>query len=459
MIRRSILWLDDRLGIAPFLSKALKKAFPDHWSFMLGEIALYSFLALLATGIYLGLLFDPSSGRTTYSGPYTYLNGTTISRAYASALRISFEVPAGLVIRQIHHWSALIFIAAIVCHMIRIFFTAAFRKPRELNWLIGVTLLLLALAAGFTGYSLPDDLLSGTGLRIAVSVALSIPVIGAWLASLAFGGPFPAPDMESRLFFTHVLLVPAVIMGLIGLHLAIVWRQKHTQFRGPRRTESNVIGSPLWPNYTLKSIALACAVFAVVSFLGGFFQINPIWKYGAYDPALVASPSQPDWYVGWLEGALRLGPAWEIHLFHHLIPSPFIPAVLTPLLLFGLIYLWPFIERAFSKDHASHNVLDYPVEHPWRTSTGVAVLALFVVLTLAGADDVEATFLHVPVEALVTLFRICVFAAPIVAWLITFELCRELRARASTDAFQAPPSIELVRTKHGGSETRKRRTP
>ncbi|HEY8315062.1 MAG TPA: cytochrome bc complex cytochrome b subunit, partial [Candidatus Baltobacteraceae bacterium] len=306
MIERIVLWSDDRLGTAGFLKHALRKAFPDHWSFMLGEINVYCFAVLVATGTYLALFFNPSATKVVYSGPYTLLDGVTVSTAYASALRISFELNAGLLIRQIHHWAAIVFTAGIVVHMGRVFFTGAFRNPREINWMIGMLLFILAMGAGFTGYSLPDDALSGTGLRIADSVALAVPFIGTWASFLLLGGAFPSDQTGPRLFATHIYILPAIIAGAIGLHLAILWRQKHTQFPGPGRSERNVVGSPLFPNYAAKSFALAFGTIAVLTALGAFVQINPIWLYGPYNPWQVASPAQPDWYVGWLDGALRL---------------------------------------------------------------------------------------------------------------------------------------------------------
>jgi ubiquinol-cytochrome c reductase cytochrome b subunit len=450
VIAKLMLWLDDRLGTSSFTSRAFRKAFPDHWSFMLGEIALYSFASLLATGIFLGLLFDASDTHQIYHGPYAPLVGVSVSGAYASTMRISFETQAGLMIRQIHHWSALLFCAAIVTHMARIFFTGAFRKPREINWIIGLTLLLLALGAGFTGYSLPDDLLSGTGLRIAASIAMTIPFVGVWIESLFFGGPFPAPQITGRLVFTHVFLLPSLIVGLIAVHMAILWHQKHTQFRGPERTESNVVGSPLWPNYALKSLGLGFASFAVVVILGGFFQINPIWQYGPYDPSLVASPAQPDWYVGWLDGALRLGLPIAVHIFGHTIPAAFLPGIVFPLVAFTLLYLWPWIERWITKDDRAHNLLDMPRDVPWRTATGAAILAFFLVTTLAASDDVQARLIAIPVETLTRVYQGLGIALPILAWFAVFQLCRELQARAIQRAMKDPRIVEYVRSPEGG---------
>ncbi|MDQ3574416.1 MAG: cytochrome b, partial [Actinomycetota bacterium] len=300
--RRLGRWSDDRLGVSRFARTALRKVFPDHWSFMLGELAMYCFVVLVVTGVFLSFFFDASLGEVVYHGKYGPLQGVEMSEAYRSVIELSWDVRAGLVMRQIHHWAALLFVAALITHLCRVFFTGAFRKPRELNWMIGVTLLVLAIANGFTGYSLPDDLLSGTGLHIMYAIVLSIPVLGEWLAALIFGGEFPAHDIIGRLYVMHILLVPAAITGLLGAHLAILWRQKHTQFPGPGRTERNVVGSHLWPTYTARSMALFCLVLAVLAALAGLAQINPVWLYGPFRPASVSTAAQPDWYLGWIEG-------------------------------------------------------------------------------------------------------------------------------------------------------------
>jgi ubiquinol-cytochrome c reductase cytochrome b subunit len=429
MIARVVDALDERLRATPFLRSAMRKAFPDHWSFMLGEIALYCFLVLVATGTYLALLFSPSGQRVIYHGSYAPLDGDPMSEAFASVLNISFSVPAGLFIRQVHHWAALVFLAAIVVHLGRIFFTGAFRRPRDINWLIGSGLLMLAMLAGFTGYSLPDDLLSGTGLRIAYSVAESVPFVGVITAYLLFGGAYPTTVLTQRLFVTHIFIVPAAIAMLVGAHLCVVWRQKHTQFPGEGRSEDNVVGSPLWPNYALKSTGLLFFVVAVVSLLGGFVQINPVWMYGPYDASVVSAPAQPDWYVGWLEGALRIAPGWDVHLFGRAVPPAFVPGVVLPLVVFAVIICWPFIERRITRDRGEHHLLDRPSHVPWRTATGAAALAFAGILTFAGSDDVQAATIGMPVESLVAIYRVALVALPILTWLVTFELAREIEAR------------------------------
>jgi ubiquinol-cytochrome c reductase cytochrome b subunit len=427
MIRRTVRWIDDRVGTGSFTRGALNKVFPDHWSFMLGEVALYAFVVLLLTGIFLSLFFDPSVSPTVYDGSYEPLRGLEISDAYNSVLDLSFDVRAGLVMRQIHHWAAIVFIASLVLHLFRVFFTGAFRKPREINWIIGLTLLILALFNGFTGYSLPDDLLSGTGLRIAYSIAISIPLIGTWLAFLLFGGEFPSEEIIPRLFVTHVMIIPALIIGLLTVHLAIVWRQKHTDFPGPGRRESNVVGSKLWPTYAVKSTGLFFAVFAVLAALGGLVQINPVWLYGPFEPQQVTSPAQPDWWLGWVEGALRLFPAWEIRAFGFEIPNPFFPAILLPGITFGLLYLWPFLEQRLTRDLDYHHLLDRARDHPVRTSLGVATIAFYTVLHLSASNDLLAKWLDFPVDTITWIYRIAVFVVPLVLGYVTYRLMKALK--------------------------------
>jgi len=427
MIRRLYKWFDDRLGASEFTEHALKKVFPDHWSFMLGEIALYCFVVLVATGIFLGLFFDPTSTKVTYHGPYLPLNGVPMSRAYESVVNLSFGVRAGLVMRQIHHWAALVFIASIVVHLCRIYFTGAFRRPREINWVIGVTLLLLGIFNGFTGYSMPDDLLSGTGLRIAYSVALSIPVVGTWIAFLVFGGEFPSNAIIGRLFFTHVFLVPAALGALIGVHLAIIWRQKHTQFPGRLEREDNVVGTHLWPTYAAKSVALFLGVFATLSAIGGLVQINPVWLYGPFRPEQVTSPAQPDWFLGWIEGALRLFPSFEVRALGFEIPSVFYPAVLVPGLTFMLLYAWPFLEAWVTGDHGPHHLLDRPRDRPVRTALGAATLTFYAMLFFSASNDLIAKGPAVPVDTVTMIFLTLVFALPPVVAFGTYKLMRSLR--------------------------------
>jgi ubiquinol-cytochrome c reductase cytochrome b subunit len=447
-------WFDRRTGMAAPVRVAMRKVFPDHWSFLLGEVALFAFVILLATGTFLTLFYTPDAKPVTYQGPYATMQGATMSAAYASVMRLSFEVEAGLLMRQVHHWAALVFLGAIAAHLARIFFTGAFRRPRELNYLVGIGLLTFALGEGITGYSLPDDLLSGTGLRIIDSVMLSIPFVGPWIASLFFGGEFPTEGILSRLFVFHVMLLPGLLIGGVSVHLALLWFQKHTQYRGHGAREDNVVGLSFWPGQTFRSLGLFFLTAAVITLVAGLIQINPVWLYGPYVPYVATVPAQPDWYVGWLEGALRLGLPIEPTIFGVTIPSLFVPGILIPGLLMTTLALWPFIEARLTHDHTEHNLLDPPWRTPIRTATGAAGVALFLVLTLAGGNDVLAVMLNVPVENLTMGFRVLLVVAPVVTWLVVHRMAREVRAaherRERAGEEPEPPAVVLVRTADGG---------
>ena len=388
--------LDDRLGIAKGGRSLLDKIFPDHWSFMLGEIALYSFFVLLATGIFLTLYFVPSQQSVVYWGSYAPLRGQHVSAAFASTIDITFKVRCGLLMRQMHHWACDIFVGAIVVHMARVFFTGAFRKPRELNYSIGLILLILAIGNGFVGYSLPDDLVSGTGLRIAFSITESVPLVGSYLAFFLFGGNFPGTAVIPRFFTIHVLLIPLVILGLVSAHLFLLVRQKHTQFPGKGRTEKNVVGAPMVPVFAAKATGFLFMVTGVIALLGGLAQINPIWQFGPYDASKISYAVQPDCYMGFLDGALRIWPAWEWTGFGHTIPlEVFLPAAVLPGIVFGICFAWPTIERLYTKDSAAHNLLDRPRDRPKRTAFGAAFFAFLAMLFIASSTDVLANFFHV----------------------------------------------------------------
>ena len=421
-------FFDDRLNVAGAMRKQLNKVFPDHWSFMMGEIALYSFIILLLTGTYLTFFFDPSMAETTYHGQYVPLQGITMSQAYATTLNISFDVRGGLVIRQIHHWAALMFVAAMLVHMFRVFFTGAFRKPRELNWLIGLGLVVLSIIEGFAGYSLPDDLLSGTGLRIADAIMLSIPVVGTWVSFLAFGGPFPGHLIIGRLYIAHVLLIPAILAALIGAHLALVVRQKHTQFPGPGRSEHRVSGERVYPIYAAKAGGFFFIVFGVLAALGGLAQINPVWLFGPYNPAQVSSGSQPDWYMMFLDGSTRLFPSWEIRAWGHTLPPLFWPTVVLPGVLLALGAAYPFIEARMTRDTAHHNLLQRPRDVPVRTSLGAMAITFYLVLFLSGGNDLIAKAFSISLNAMTWGGRILLLVLPPIAYLLTYRVCLGLQS-------------------------------
>jgi ubiquinol-cytochrome c reductase cytochrome b subunit len=420
--------LDDRLGVAKGGRTFMDKIFPDHWSFMLGEIALYSFVILLVTGVFLTLYYVPSSTLVVYHGPYLPLDGQRVTEAFESTVNLSFSVRGGLLMRQMHHWACDIFVGAIVVHMARVFFTGAFRKPRELNWTIGLTLLILTMANGFLGYSLPDDLVSGTGIRIAYSILLSIPFVGTYLAFWIFGGNFPGSATIPRFFILHVLIIPLLILGLVGAHLFLLVRQKHTQFPGEGRTEKNVVGSPMFPVFMAKTTGFLFIVGGFIALISAFFQINPIWQFGQYEASRISYAVQPDMYMAFLDGALRIFPSWEFTAWGHTWPlEVFIPAVLFPGILFNIAYAWPLIERKITGDDLIHNLLDRPRDRPKRTAFGAAVLVLVAMLFIASATDVIAKFFDISLNTVLWAMRILVIVTPIIAYPVTYKICKELQ--------------------------------
>ena len=443
-------YVDDRVGAAKYLKKSLKKVFPDHWSFLLGEIALYSFVILLVSGTFLTFWFDPSQREVIYDGEYAPLKGIEMSAAYASALDISFEIRGGLLMRQIHHWAALLFMVAIVVHLLRVYFTGAFRKPREFNWIIGVGLLTLGIVEGFLGYSLPDDLLSGTGIRIAEAIIQAIPVVGSYLAYFAFGGAFPGEAFIPRIYTVHVLLLPAIFLALITVHLMLVWYQKHTQFPGPGRTEKNVVGYPLMPVYMAKAGGFFFIVFGVTAFLGAVASINPIWLYGPYTPGQVSAGSQPDWYMGWLDGLVRMAPPLESYVFGYTISwNILIPGLIVPGIMFTLLALYPFIESWATGDKREHHLLDRPRNNPNRTAIGAMALTFTLVSLINGGNDIIATTFDLTINQMMWFSRIGVLVLPPIAFVVTKRLCLSLQRADRELVLHGRETGRLVRLPHG----------
>ena len=423
-------FVDQRITASNWLKRNIRKAFPDHWSFLLGEIALFSFILLLLSGTFLALWFKPSMQEVMYDGAYANLRGIHMSEAFSSTLDISFEVRGGLLMRQVHHWAALVFLAAMSVHMLRNFFTGAFRKPRELNWIIGVILLVLGVAAGFTGYSLPDDLLSGTGLRIIEGGVLATPVVGTYLSFFIFGGEFPGDDAIARLYPLHILLIPGLILALVAAHLMILWYQKHTHWGGPGRSEKNVVGYPFFPIYVAKAGGFNFIVFGVIVLMAALIQINPVWLWGPYDPSLVSAGTQPDWYVGFLDGALRAMPNWETRLFGFTLSwNVLIPSAIVPTLILGALFLYPFIEQWVTGDRREHHMLDRPRNQPVRTGIGVAFITFYVLLWIAGGNDFFATILDIPLNWITWFVRAGVIVLPPVVFWVTKRICLGLQRR------------------------------
>jgi ubiquinol-cytochrome c reductase cytochrome b subunit len=420
-------WADDRYHAAGGIRRQLNKVFPTHWSFLLGEIALYSFIVLLLSGTYLALFFDPSMAHVTYQGSFDNLRGLEMSRAYESTLYISFDVRGGLFVRQVHHWSALLFMLALTIHMFRTFFTGAFRRPRELNWIIGILIFMMGCFEGLFGYSLPDDLLSGAGMRITAGLVQSLPVIGTWASWLLFGSEFPGTELIPRIYTLHILLIPGLLLALIGVHVGLVWYQKHTQFPGVRRKETNVVGVRIMPVFALKAGGFTAVVIGVTALLGGLFQINPVWNFGPFSPAQVSAGTVPDWYMAWTDGLIRLWPAWEVYLGNYTIPAPFFPFIMGLPLLTGIAAAYPWIERKFTKDYAHHNLLQRPRDVPVRTSLGAMAITFFMVSLLSAANDVLAEKFDISLNATTWMGRIGLLVLPPLAYAITYRLCLGLQ--------------------------------
>jgi ubiquinol-cytochrome c reductase cytochrome b subunit len=422
-------WVDDRTGAAKSVSFLAKKVFPDHWSFMLGEIAMYSLIVCLLTGAFLTFWFVPSATPVVYDGSYVPLQGVTVSDAYSSTLDISFDIRGGLLIRQIHHWAALIFVVSIFVHMARVFFTGAFRKPREINWVFGTILSLLACIEGFAGYSLPDDLLSGTGIRAMNGFVQSIPIVGSYVSYFMFGGAFPGEAIIPRLYSAHVLLIPAILVALFTAHILLVFLHKHTQYPGPGRTNTNVVGYPFMPVYIAKAGGFFFIVFGVITLISAVVTINPIWAYGPYDPSPITAGSQPDWYMGFADGALRLLPGFlEFETFGFTWSMNIFPgSILILPIMWTMIGIYPFVEAWVTGDKREHHLLDRPRNHPTRTAIGVAGISSYVVLFFAAGNDIMAIKLQLSINDITQVLRVLFFIAPPISFWITKRICLSLQ--------------------------------
>ncbi len=443
-------YIDERTSLSGFVKELGRKIFPDHWSFMLGEIALWAFVAVFLSGTFLTFFFQASMAPTHYTGAYAPLRGVEMTAAFESALRISWDIRGGLLVRQIHHWAALVFIAGIGIHMLRVFFTGAFRKPRELNWVIGFVLFVLALAEGFTGYSLPDDLLSGNGLRIIDGMIKGLPLIGTWTSFLIFGGEFPGDDIVGRLYTMHILLLPLLVIAFIGLHLMLMVINKHTQFAGPGRTNDNVVGYPMMPVYMSKMGGFFFIVFGVIVLIASFFQILPFWDYGPYDPSPISAGTQPDWYIGFADGALRLAPP---HLDVMIGNFTLSLGIVIPVLVLGLfivvVAIYPFIEAWITGDKREHHLADRPRNAPTRTAIGVAGVIFYAVLWAAASSDLMATHFMLTMEGVIHTLQALLFLGPILGYFVTKRICIALQKKDREIVLHGYESGRIVRLPGG----------
>lgn len=443
-------YIDERTSISGLVKEVGRKIFPDHWSFMLGEVALYSFIVILLSGTFLTFFFEPSMVPVIYEGSWVPLKGIEMSAAMQSSLNISFEIRGGLLMRQVHHWAALLFVAAIGLHMLRVFFTGAFRKPREINWFIGFVLFVLAMAEGFTGYSLPDDLLSGNGLRIISGMVQGIPVAGTWINYLLFGGEFPGTDIIPRLYSLHILLLPAILIAALGVHMLLLIVNKHTQFAAPGRTNENVVGSPIMPVFAAKAGGFFFIMFGVIVLIASLFTINPIWVYGPYDPSPVSAGTQPDWYIGFADGALRLvPPGWEVDFFGWTLSlNILIPLLILPIFLAAVAF-YPFIEAWVTGDKREHHIADRPRNAPTRTAIGSAGVTFYAVLWAAASSDLIATHFKLSIEGVINACQILLIVGPVIAYFIAKRVCLGLQKKDREIALHGYESGRIVRLPGG----------
>ena len=443
-------YIDERTSISGAVKELGRTIFPDHWSFLLGEVALYSFVIILLSGSFLTFFFQASMAEVIYEGSYAPLKGIPMSVAMSSTMDISFDIRGGLLMRQVHHWAALLFVAAIGLHMLRIYFTGAFRKPRELNWVIGFILFILAMAEGFTGYSLPDDLLSGNGLRIIDGLVKGIPVIGTWTSFLLFGGEFPGTDIVGRLYSLHILLLPAIIVALIAMHLLFVVVHKHTQYPAAGHTNQNVVGYPVLPVYAAKAGGFFFIVFGVVMLIASLFTINPIWNYGPYDPSPVSAGTQPDWYIGFADGAMRLiPPGWEFVWLNHTYSLNIVVVLAVVGLFIVTVMVYPFIEAWITGDKREHHVLDRPRNAPTRTAIGAAGVTFYASLWAAASSDIMATHFHLTMEGVIHTLQATTLLGPILAYFIAKRVCLALQKKDREIVLHGYESGRIVRLPGG----------
>jgi ubiquinol-cytochrome c reductase cytochrome b subunit len=443
-------YIDERTGMSGLVKELGRKIFPDHWSFMLGEVALYSFVVILLSGTFLTFFFQASMAETVYNGSYAPLDGIKMSAAMSSTLHISFDVRGGLLLRQIHHWAALLFVASIGLHMLRIFFTGAFRKPREINWVVGFTLFVLAMAEGFTGYSLPDDLLSGNGLRIIAGMVEGVPVVGTWIDFLLFGGEFPGTAIVGRLYTLHILLLPAAVVAAIGIHMVLLIVNKHTQFAGPGRTEKNVVGAPIMPVFAAKAAGFFFIVFGIIALIASTVTINPIWNYGPYDPSPISAGTQPDWYIGFADGALRLvPPGWEFMIGPYTVSMNIIIPILVLVVFLVVVAMYPFFEAWITGDKREHHMTDRPRNAPTRTAIGAAGVTFYAALWAAASSDIIATHFKMSVEWVTHIIQFSLIIGPFIAYFITKRICVALQKKDREIALHGFESGRIVRLPGG----------
>lgn len=444
--------LDERTEPPAVVRRWRARVFPDHWSFRLAQVAVASFVVCAVTGVLLSFGYEPSVAPVTYDGPYEPLQGTEMSRALDSTLALSFEVPGGLLARQVHSWSASLMVAAVMLHVLRIFFSGGFRRPRRLAWLGWFGVLFAAMTAGLTGHVLTDDMLSGNTLAVTDGLLKSVPVIGAWLAQLVFGGHSPTGAIAT-FHPLHVYVLPAAIVGLLAALAVLGARHGPAQYPGPGRTEGNVVGRPLRVA-VVKAAGLFLVVLAVLVAMGATMSVNPVWSYGPADPGNAARESGALWYLAFLDGAqVLVPPGWELVLFDR----TWVVALLAPLGVVGLFFAvamaYPFLEGWLTRDRREHHLLTRPRNAPTRTGVGVAGVVFYGVLWAAAGSATIARAFSLGVEDVVRALQLALVIGPVVAFFVTRLVCLGLAERDLEVVRKGRETGRVVRLPDGGYVT------
>ena len=423
-----LAWLSDRLQLDS--EKGMfGKAFPAEDSFLLGEVALFSFVVIVLSGIFLGTFYEASTADVVYQGVVDQFQGEELPASFVSVLHITYGVPFGMFIRRVHHWAAHLFLASIALHMFRVYFTAAYRNPREINWVVGMILVVFAMGASYTGYALPFDEFGATATGIGYNLATSVPFVGNLIAEILFAGEFPASGTIPRLFFLHVLVIPLAIAGLLAIHMLILVRQKHTE--GPRSEaqaaaadvdqddSSVVIGLPAYPNQVAVGTVVFLLTAGTISLLAGFLPVHNIVAYGPNDPASTPAVVMPDWFLMWVYGFLKVLPGWtSIHVGGLELSAEFWGGIFLPGLVIGVVILWPFIDRSADPKH----FVSDPLKAPRRTAVGIAGITMVLVASLAGMNNLLGSALGVSTTALNPFLLAGIIVVPLGTAIFTYVL-------------------------------------
>ncbi|SFR87243.1 menaquinol-cytochrome c reductase cytochrome b subunit precursor [Halomicrobium zhouii] len=450
-LRRAWAWVDSRLDLSAE-ADYLGKAFPAEDSFLLGEVALFCFLMLVLTGMFLGFFFEPSTSDVEYDGSVDEYQGEELPEAFVSVLNITYEVPYGMFLRRLHHWAAHLFVASLSLHMLRVFFHGAYANPREPNWVVGGGLAISSMFAAYTGYALPYDEFASTATGIGYSIAKSVPIFGDILSQIVFGGEYPSSATLPRFYFIHVFLLPVVIAGLIAVHMAILVRQKHTE--APREADvtggrlpvdrddgSVVVGLPAFPNQAAISAVVFFLTLGVLSLLAGFLPVHNVAEYGPNDPASTPSLIMPDWFLMWVFGFLKVMPSWmsftvpgtDIH-----VSTEFLSGMVLPGIVFALLFAWPFID---SYDEQRHFSMD-PLARPWQTAVGVTGVVFVMIASIAGMNTIAADITGLSTGVLNPLLLGAMILGPLLAGGVTYVVLDRYDADDPTDGGRRPTTAD-----------------